>query len=45
MIPISGAIEAFLAVFNTLPFSISSFITLSIALFLIVGLIGVILRL
>lgn len=45
MIPFSGAIEAFLAVFNTLPSSISSFISLSFALFLIAGVIGIILKL
>ena len=45
MIPVSGAIEAFLAVLNNLPFSISAFISLSLVLSFIVGLIRVILRL
>lgn len=45
MIPVAGAIEAFLTIYNNLPYSVSAFINLSLGLFFIVSLIRVILRL
>lgn len=45
MIPVVGAIQAYLAIFNNLPVSISSYISLSLALFFIVGIFRIILRL
>lgn len=45
MIPVQGAIEAYLVIFNSLPQPIFAFLTLSLFLSVVSGLIGLILKL
>lgn len=45
MMPVLGAVEAYMAIYNALPYSVSSLIDLVIAFSFVAGIIGVILKL
>lgn len=45
MMPVAGAVEAFLAIYNNLPYAISAYIDLVIALSIVAGVIAIVLKL